>query len=247
MTDTEVLSLAPLVGALERIWRVLQVRIPDLPAAAFIVGKGSRPGMLVRGSYEAERWLPRGAAVRDVGAVPYHEVFLAGERLADGPQGVLSTVLHEAAHALARARGLKETSNVGRYHNLKFKALAEELGLEVLARDKVLGWSNTHLPRETAERMAEELAVLDEAIQGFRLRDSDKFVRAHALAESGAPGQPTVRAETPRRPQRTRERYVCACSPPRVLYMAPGVWRRGGMRCEACGELFDTLSGGQPE
>ena len=242
MAEPEVLALSPIVGALEQIWRSLQARISDLPAAAFIIGKGSRAGMLVRGSYEAERWLPRGRAVQDVGAIPYHEVFLAGERLADGPTGVLSTVLHEAAHALARVRGIKETSNVGRYHNLKFKDLAEELGLEVLARDKVLGWSNTHLPRETAERMAEELAVLNDAIHGYRLRDRDKLVRAHMLSVSGVETRALTEEEAEPRvvsPKRTRERYVCACSPPRVLYMAPGVWRRGGVVCEVCGERFD--------
>ena len=35
------------------------------------------------------------------------------------PADVLDTLLHEAAHALAAARGIKDTSRQGRYHNKK--------------------------------------------------------------------------------------------------------------------------------
>src|SRR6266542_4043035 len=38
---------------------------------------------------------------------------------------VLATMLHEAGHGLAAARNLKDTSRQGRYHNAKYKALAE--------------------------------------------------------------------------------------------------------------------------
>jgi hypothetical protein len=35
--------------------------------------------------------------------------------------------VHEAAHGLANTRGVKDTSRQGRYHNKRFRALAEEL------------------------------------------------------------------------------------------------------------------------
>jgi len=48
------------------------------------------------------------------------EVFVGGEGLARGPAEVLGTLLHEAAHALADVRGIKDTSRQGRWHNARF-------------------------------------------------------------------------------------------------------------------------------
>ena len=53
---------------------------------------------------------------------------------------------HEAAHAIACQRGIKDTSRQGRYHNSRFKAIAEEVGLDV-SRDPEWGWSVTALSR----------------------------------------------------------------------------------------------------
>ena len=46
--------------------------------------------------------------------------------MAYGGAGVLQVLLHEAAHALAFARGIKDTSRSGnRYHNRRFANLAK--------------------------------------------------------------------------------------------------------------------------
>ena len=71
---------------------------------------------------------------------------------------VLGTLLHEAAHALSAARGIQDTSRQGRYHNKKFKACAEELGISV-EHDPRLGWSITTLPAQTATKYAVQLAA----------------------------------------------------------------------------------------
>jgi hypothetical protein len=44
---------------------------------------------------------------------------------------VLGILLPEAAHAIADRRGIKDTSRQGRYHNARFRTLADEVGLEV--------------------------------------------------------------------------------------------------------------------
>jgi hypothetical protein len=75
-------------------------------------------------------------------------MFVGGEGLALGPVDVLGTLLHEAAHALAHARGIKDTSRQGRYHNRRYAALAEELGLTV-AETGAIGWSATRVPEAT--------------------------------------------------------------------------------------------------
>ena len=47
----------------------------------------------------------------------------------EGPRQTLQTMLHEAVHALAHARGVNDTSRGGKYHNKRaFVALAAELG-----------------------------------------------------------------------------------------------------------------------
>ena len=82
---------------------------------------------------------------RPVGPVRLPEVFVGGEGLVRGAADVLGTLLHEAAHALAHVRDIKDTSRQGRWHNARFKALAEEVGIEV-AKDPRSGWSPTTLP-----------------------------------------------------------------------------------------------------
>ena len=44
-------------------------------------------------------------------------LFVAGECLAESPRQTLQTMLHEAVHALAHTRGVKDTSRGGKYHN----------------------------------------------------------------------------------------------------------------------------------
>ena len=56
---------------------------------------------------------------------------ISGEALRRTPADVLGILLHEAAHALADARGITDTSRQGRYHNKKYALLAAELGLDV--------------------------------------------------------------------------------------------------------------------
>ena len=58
---------------------------------------------------------PRRWTVDTTGTVA--EILISGEGLHRDPRAVLGTLLHEAAHALAAARGIKETSRQHRYHN----------------------------------------------------------------------------------------------------------------------------------
>jgi hypothetical protein len=74
------------------------------------------------------------------------EVYLTTAGVACEPADVLMILLHEAAHAVANQRGIKDTSREGRYHNQRFKTIAEELQLGVESRDPAIGWSATTLP-----------------------------------------------------------------------------------------------------
>ena len=74
---------------------------------------------------------------------------------------------HEAVHAVAFERGIKDTSRQGRYHNARFRAVAEELGLEA-GRDSPFGWSSTAVAAGTTALYRETLRVLTEALGDHR-------------------------------------------------------------------------------
>ena len=103
---------------------------PDVPDVVIVTGagsnqKGTPEGYQLRGHHWPERWVLGG---QDQPRAP--ELFIAGELLAAGGRAVVEVMLHEAAHALATRRGIKDTSAAGnRYHNKRFVALAAELGL----------------------------------------------------------------------------------------------------------------------
>jgi hypothetical protein len=130
-----------------------------------VVASGSDPRSrrLNLGHFAAGRWLltsPDAPTNRP-------EVLVSGEGLQRGPVDVLGTLLHEAAHGLAYARKLSDTSRQGRYHNRRYATLAGELGLDV-AHLGPLGWSPTSVPEQTAALYAEVLAELTAALVLWR-------------------------------------------------------------------------------
>lgn len=206
-------AAARLVAALEDAWQEIRERHPDLPAVQIIVGQGSGRGTgLLLGHLAPDRWRSAGHEGELV-----HELLIAGEGLADGADEILTTLLHEAAHALAVARRIADTSRDGRYHNAAFKTLAEELGLTV-TRDPTIGWSDTQLPEHTRARYAGQITAIDAAIT------------AHRLAEP-APGS-----------GRNLAAAVCACAVPRRIRVAPRTLAGGAIICELCDHPFAVAS-----
>jgi hypothetical protein len=152
-------AASPLLACLERAWHAIQQRHPDVPAAVVVVASGAGGKGLNLGHFAAHRWQVSGA--------DRHEVLVGGEGLHRGPVDVLGTLLHEAAHGLACARDVQDTSRQGRYHNRRYAALARELGLEVAAQPPI-GWSQTTVPEPTASRYATQLAELAAALVLWR-------------------------------------------------------------------------------
>ena len=74
-------------------------------------------------------------------------------------------MLHEASHALAVVRGIKDCSAEGnRYHNKRFVALAAEMGLRGPdPPEKVIGWSDCQITDETAAAYADVISAIDTA------------------------------------------------------------------------------------
>ena len=220
---------APMVAALESAWAAIRVRHPEVPAVVLVLGAGSigNAGGLRLGHFAAMRWAdPDQTNATDEDAadgadgepsigqpVRLPEVFIGGEGLVRGAADVLGTLLHEAAHALAHVRDIKDTSRQGRWHNAKFKALAEELGIEV-AKDPRIGWSPTAIPASTREEYAE---VIDELGRVLRLHRAVEVAGGKDKKPSAPP---------------------CVCECGRKIRVSPTVLAAGPITCGVCGTDF---------
>jgi hypothetical protein len=148
-----------LVAALEHTWHTIRTRHPDVPDAVLVVASGAEGKRLNLGHFAPHRWQVNGA--------DRHEVLVGGEGLQRGPVDVLGTLLHEAAHGLAQAREVQDTSRQGRYHNRRYATLAHELGLEVTSIQPI-GWSATTVPTQTADAYADQVEELAAALVLWR-------------------------------------------------------------------------------
>jgi hypothetical protein len=218
-----------LLHALELAWDAIRERHPELPSVVMVLAAGSvgvAPGTLKLGHYAALRWSHGGEQLA--------EVFVGGEGLRRGPVDVLGTLLHEAAHALADVRGIKDTSRQGRYHNRRYAAVAHELLLDV-AEVGDIGWSDT-CPTDEARRVyADVLADLAAALTLWRRAEGEAFAGAGGDPDPGpggggpAPGGGRPTSNNP---------LACLCACPRRIRVAPSVLAQGPIRCLVCATDF---------
>jgi hypothetical protein len=195
-----------LVAALEHAWQSIRRHHPDVPEAMLVVASGSEGKRLNLGHFAPHRW--------QVNGTDRHEVLVGGEGLQRGVTDVLGTLLHEAAHGLACARGIADTSRQGRYHNRRYATLARELGLEV-ASVKPVGWSATTVPEPTAGRYAAQLEQLAAALVLWRRQE-------HRIG-SGT---------------RARNLLVCTCLCGRRIRAAKATLAEAPILCALCEEPF---------
>jgi hypothetical protein len=141
----------------------------------------------------AERLLRSAELLSWEAAASLSEVLITADGLAGSATDVMGTLVHEAAHAIACQRGIKDTSRQGRYHNRRFKAIAEEIGLDV-CRDPGWGWSATALSDPTAASHRDARSELAGALRAVGQRD----------LQSASPAL---------RPSRVGIGLVCECGP----------------------------------
>jgi hypothetical protein len=196
-----------LVAALEHAWQTIRTHHPDVPEAVLVVASGSEGKRLNLGHFAPHRWQVNGA--------DRHEVLVGGEGLHRGPLEVLGTLLHEAAHGLATARQVQDTSRGGRYHNRRYAQLARELGLDV-AGVKPVGWSATTVPEQTAGMYAGQLEELAAALVLWRRHE-------HRIG----PGT------------RSRNLLAAACGCGRRIRAAKATLAEAPIVCGACQEPFE--------
>lgn len=215
MTTTPAPSITTeqLVTALTATWRAIQQHHPEVPDVMLTLGSGTlgKRGATF-GHFAAGRWRTTDS---DGAGDGLHELFVSGEGLRRSPAAVLGTLLHEAAHALAAGREISDTSRQGRYHNKRFQALAEELGLEV-TEDASRGWSSTTLAPSTGERYADALRELEAAMSVYRVGE-----------QAGGAGKPA-----------SRNLLVAECACPRKIRVARATLELAPITCGECDEEF---------
>jgi hypothetical protein len=170
------------------------------------------------------------------------ELFVAGELLAVGGRAILEVMLHEAAHALAVVRGIKDTSAEGnRYHNKQFVTLAVALGLRGPDRpEKVLGWSNCQITDETAAAYADVIGAIDTARLPFLLGGPLITGGGGDGPGGGEDGKDGQDKDRPTKRGGRREAVECACQPPRKLHLTPKQIEVGPVICGLCHAPFQA-------
>ncbi|RSM93787.1 hypothetical protein DMB42_52030 [Nonomuraea sp. WAC 01424] len=170
------------------------------------------------------------------------ELFIAGELLALGAPRVLQTLLHEAAHSLAYARGIKDTSRSGnRYHNGKFAELAEEMGLCRPAKpSKAHGFSACEITEATIAEYEITLKELTAAQVAYLtdLHETGGTTGGGDDEEEGEGGKKGGKGKG-----RAGKRFAveCQCTPARRLQVSPKTLEDGPVICGRCGEQFAAV------
>lgn len=216
--------------ACEQAWQAIQRYHPDVPDVVVVLGTGVERGRLVKlGHWWGGRWIADGQ-VRG-------EVLLAGEALHLQPSQVFEVLLHEAAHGLNAARGVKDSSRGGRYHNARFKVTAEEVGLVVQAMPPY-GWAQTSLGPAATELYEREIVQLGDAMRiarrvGREVQFGEGEISANGERRDGDQQSGAERAKP--------KPATCGCG--RKLRMAPSVLAQGPVLCGLCGQEFSVDHG----
>jgi hypothetical protein len=224
---------SPIITALEGTWAAIRKRHPEIPAAVVTAGspqRGAAEGDALNGHHWPEQWI---AGPDEAGRAA--ELSIAAELLQSGGEAVLEALLHAGAHALATARGIRDTSAAGnRYHNKKFVMLAEQLGLRGPGQpESVTGWAGCTLTGATSIAYAAAIEAIDKAAPPYL-----DGLRAGAAGAGGEDEDDGAARRAGR-----RQAVECECQPPRRLQLTIRQLEVGPILCGLCGARFRAPAG----
>lgn len=232
------------VTLLEEVWDRIRENHPELPAVVIVTGSGMI-GPSRWGHFRAEGWkLAQAKGEEAATDLALGEMFMAGETLAKGARQVLQTMLHEAAHVLARVRDLKDTSRQGRWHNGTFRTLAEEMGLQHKQpnADSAHGFSFVTLTEQTEAKYADLLDGLDREIR--LVVDLPWFLKGTERPDGETEGGEYIhggrKVKTTTTPQSGNLKATCLCAEPNIIRLSRKVLDLEVVRCDECSALFTT-------
>jgi hypothetical protein len=243
-TESTTSNGSHVIAALESLWAAMRKNHPEIGDVVIITGMGATGSKWGHTGYD--RWAEGSIGVeldkkRQAASERKAEVFIAGERLACGATLTAQTLIHEAAHVLARVRGLQDTSRQGRYHNRTFVKLCEELGLTWPSGhkpDKAIGFSATVITDEARKRYADQLADLGQAIRLFIPLSGLMALGLGVEGDKGVEG-PNIPKPATVATGRQASLAMCCCEPPRRIRVAPSVFDLGDIDCGICGSSFE--------
>lgn len=189
-------------------WDRIRTHVDDLPPVQPVIA--TMPPTIDHGP---DRWRWDGDTVAGL--------TISVDTLRQGPDAVLTALLHEAAHVLCWARGIKDTTQRGSYHNRAFLIAAEEVGLAWPdGRPRApLGYPDPGVSKEAARRHEDDCKALAVVLPD---------VLPHL-----SPAETT-------RPTRADSRVSaeCGCDTPRRIRVARTVLAQGPIICGICGTPF---------
>jgi SprT-like family len=142
----------------------IRAQFPNVPEALAVIiasGRGKFHGRFEPSSWQDSSGSHEGSA--------RHEIVMSSESLARTPEEVLTTLLHECAHAVAFGTGVKDTSRGNRYHNGDFAKIASDMGCKVSeSPDSKHGYMTTGLTDWAIHHFASEIDLLGESLTTYR-------------------------------------------------------------------------------
>lgn len=129
-----------------------------------------------------------------------YELNIAAEVLNYPIEDTIDTMLHEMVHLYCRENGIKDTSRGGKYHNGRFKAEAERVGLECYQQGQY-GWNTKpgdKIIEYALEKGWNEIRIGRNSFAGF-IRTDGSGVKATGADTQGS-----------KRPSSTRK-LQCPC------------------------------------
>lgn len=193
------------LDALAALWQAIRRQHEQVPAVRLTWGTARRG---------------RAADVAHLRSGAWSGTLTITDETTGTPFELFCAVLHEAAHALAAALDVSDTSNRGQYHTQRYAELAAELGLEVRehANRTRWGWAATQPAPATTSRYAAELDALRAAV--------DQYVPADPPAPAGRGRNPVV--------------AVCGCTGEhaRPIRISPAKLALGPITCGVGGQPY---------
>lgn len=199
------------VGILEECWKLLQRRHEDLPAVVFALVDFQKRAIR-RGYFWPTHWIARGPTNRS-------EIAISPELFKTAKE-VLSTLLHEAVHAIMWARNIPSVD--GRYYHLKaFRDTCQsEFSLNCTFRHTRYGWCDTTLAKEATTNYREVLNLLDKMPSGTGI------YRGKMPPDKKPPNPGYIACK-------------CKCEIPRIIRCTPLTFQKGKIICGVCKSPFD--------
>ncbi|MFJ9694933.1 hypothetical protein [Kitasatospora sp. NPDC101183] len=221
MTPPRPVSATALTTLLEAEWEALRSAHPTLPPAYFVLSSAPPTP-----DHSPARWngksavsveLSRAVLTGQWDGITIDPALLRQALLPNrtGAIAVITAVRHEAAHALNWSAGVDDCSRKGVYHNKKFRAAGELVGLEWPrdGYDPRSGFGDMMLTAQSAE--AVDLEAMQKAVN-----DALRLLAPPPVARR-APTADRVLAE-------------CSCVPARKIRVAGSVLALGPITCGVC-------------